>query len=113
MKKATNYIVIIIFQVVIFAALILFLKAESLVFSIGLLVVLAAALFFLRKEKRLYEVINTSLTGSSRRVSIASFAILIVLLPFFFLKSGYILHVLTFALIYIIAALGLNFQIGS
>ena len=113
MKKTTNFIAIIIFQVFIFAALIIFLKAESLIFSIGILVVIAAALFFLRREKRLYEIINTSLSGSSRRVSVTSFVILIVLLPFFFLKSGYILHVLTFALIYIIAALGLNFQIGS
>lgn len=101
-----------IFEVFLFFALVFFIKAETALSSVVILLIVVGVMVLMRKNRRLSDMMDASFSGENRSPMVIAI-VLIVLLPFFFLKSGYYMHILTFALIYIIAAVGLNFQIGS
>jgi branched-chain amino acid transport system permease protein len=55
----------------------------------------------------------TALFREMKGVAAAGFILLLLLLPFFFQKSPYLIHICVMAGLFVILALGLNFQLGS
>ena len=99
-------------ELVVFGLLFLFIKIESLNTSLLFLVCATLAGVLLARSKRLAEALGRAFS-QARGATFAFSLLLVVILPWLFLRNAYILHILIFSLIYIIAALGLNFQLGS
>ena len=112
MNTKKKFFTNLVFEMFLFLALILFIKAESVLSSVLILAVVTGVMILVRKNRRLSNMMDASFSGGNKSPLIIAI-VLTVLVPLFFLKSGYYLHILTFALIYIIATIGLNFQIGS
>ncbi|RKX86384.1 MAG: branched-chain amino acid ABC transporter permease [Spirochaetes bacterium] len=112
MNKKKSFMLAIVFELVIFFSIILFMKVESILFSIIIILIFTAVIILIlrraetiNKIKTIYEIHNKEMLWF--------LLILILVLPFFFKSNIYIIHIITLALIYSIAALGLNFQTGS
>jgi len=109
-RKAFRNVLLV--ELLVFAFLVAFIMVEELAASVSIIAGFALVLFLALRRRKLVEGLADSLTRSTRPALVTGL-LLALALPLFFLKSAYVLHVLTFSLIYAIAALGLNFQIGS
>ncbi len=111
MKNRNNILLPILFEIAIFVVFIIFLKIENILGNFIFLLIVAGGTYLLFKKTNISEKLK--ITPSNRKVTIIPLIILVVVVPFFFLQNIYIIHVLTLAVIFSIAVLGLNFQIGS
>ncbi|RKX73605.1 MAG: branched-chain amino acid ABC transporter permease [Spirochaetes bacterium] len=111
-KQTGRFFYVLLIELFVFFMLVLFMKAEKLIYNILVIVLFGAGALLTVNIEKLMESISAAFTGF-RKESLVLSVVLVIILPFFFLRSAYIIHVLTFALIYIIAALGLNFQVGG
>ena len=112
MERRKAFRNVLLVELLAFAFLVAFIMVEELVLSVGLIAAFAVVLLLGLRRRRLVETLGESLAVASRPARV-TVLVLALTLPLFFLRSAYVLHVLTFSLIYSIAALGLNFQIGS
>ncbi len=111
MKKHSNILYPILFEIAIFIIFIVFLKIESLILNLVFLIVVSAGTYFLFTKTEIAEKLKSG--SKTKEATLFPIIVLTLIVPFFFLENIYIVHVLTLALIFAIAVLGLNFQIGS
>ena len=111
MKKYSNALYPILFEIAIFLIFIAFLEIENLILNLVFLLIITIALYFLFTKTKINEKLK--LAGKSKGATLFPLILLTLIIPFFFLENIYVVHVLTLALIFAIAVLGLNFQIGS
>ncbi len=95
-----------------FILIVVFMKTESLVGALA--VIILGGLVSVLAVKWAKGRPEIFIGGEGRRNEAVVGAVLLVLLmPLFFLKNPYIIHILTLAWIYALATMGLNIQIGS
>ncbi len=111
MKKYSNALYPILFEIAIFLIFIAFLEIENLILNLVFLLIITIAIYFLFTKTKINEKLK--LAGKSKGATLFPLILLTLIIPFFFLENIYVVHVLTLALIFAIAVLGLNFQIGS
>lgn len=98
-------------EILVFLLVFFFMRLEGLISSFALIVFATVAIIQITRNKSLIGCLERAVTH--KKILIGVGLILILALPLFFHKNNYIIHILTLALIYVIAALGLNFQVGS
>jgi len=112
MKEKKGLVPALLTVICLYVALMLFMGFESLIASGAVILVIAVAAFLVYRNKKLLETIQGGFETNRGSLLIAA-AVLSVLLPVFFLKNHYIIHIFTLAFIYVIASVGLNIQVGS
>jgi len=112
MKNNNKFLHGFLVELIIFILIILFLKIDNVFYNLSIILSFIIALFLINKNKELSSNITDSFSQFNREITIMG-GVLVILLPIFFYNNDYIIHILIFAWIYVIAALGLNFQIGS
>ena len=112
MKDGKLLITGIIFELFLLAFVVLFLKIDNFLLSLLLIAVAIGFYLLLSVKTSVVENLTKALTFKKRELMISGL-ILVIALPFFFLSNIYIIHILILALIYAIAAVGLDFQMGS
>ena len=103
---------LILFEFVLFAFFIVFMKAESMGLILVLTGVAALGFYGLRRSLRFRQ----SFAGASAGYRWLDYLIAFVLLlsiPFIFSESPYLIHICIMAALYAIMAMGLNFSWGS
>lgn len=96
---------------IVIAALAYMILAMDFVMSLALIVIVVVALLLLDKKgiiNKLFEVYT-----ANKKFAVISGVVLVVLLPICIANQNYVAHIATMAVIYAIACLGLNFQMGS
>jgi len=104
--------VILLIEVVVFALVMAIFMIEAGWIIIADVIVGAVILFLLAKVPKLKAALRDAF-GSHRTVKWIGAVILLLLPPFLLIKSPYWLFVIINALIFVIACLGLNLQLGS
>jgi branched-chain amino acid transport system permease protein len=89
-----------------------FMKTDATLKLTGLVVLLAAGFYGYRRAEGVVSHLSRSF-GRFRTLRYAMFALFIILLPFVFKGSPYLIHISIMACLYIIMAIGLNFCLGS
>lgn len=103
---------LLILEILIFVMAVLFMRAESLAINLGIIAVAGAAgIWFFKNDTFRSETLRAS--ADHPAFTIVSVGLLSLLFPIFFLHNPYIIHIMVMALIYIVAILGLNVQVGS
>jgi ABC-type branched-subunit amino acid transport system permease subunit len=112
MPTQSRISVLLMLEILVFILAVFFMRTESLVLNLGIIAVASAAgIWFARNEDLRSEMARAS--ADHRAVTIISVGLLTLLFPLFFLHNPYIIHIVVMALIYIVAILGLNVQVGS
>ncbi|MBN2050525.1 MAG: branched-chain amino acid ABC transporter permease [Spirochaetales bacterium] len=112
MNKKNGFLPALITIVVSYVLLMLFMGVDNLIISGAIIVFLVGGGFFIYRKKSLLDCIVAGFRDYKGSLLITA-VVLSVLLPLFFLKNHYIIHIFTLALIYVIASVGLNIQVGS
>ncbi len=112
MRKPKAFFNVLAVELAVFALIVIFIMVETMAASLAVIALLVLGLLVLLRSSRKTGGLARSFALSSRQTLIST-VLLGIALPLFFLKNTYVLYILTFSLIYAIAALGLNFQIGS
>ncbi len=112
MKKGKLLLIGVFFELLLLALIVIFLKIDNFLQSILIFAVAVGIWFLLARKTRMVE--NLGMAMEEKRKELLLIALLmVIILPFFFLNNIYIIHILILALIYAIAAVGLDFQMGS
>lgn len=104
--------VILLIEVVVFALVMAIFMIEAGWIIIADVIIGAVFLFLISKVRKLRAALRDAF-GSHRTVKWVGAVILLLLPPFMLIKSPYWLFVIINALIFVIACLGLNLQLGS
>ena len=112
MKNITTFLITALFIIAAFAGIVLFMSVENLIISILIMAVIVAIIIFTSRNNSIRDILQTSFKKQRSGLTALS-ALLVLALPFLFLKNHYVIHIFTLSLIYIVATLGLNFQVGS
>ena len=95
-----------------FGLLVVFMATDDLWLSFSTMAVGVLAIFLIHRAKYFKERLFRSFSHTKRQIGIMS-AGLILVLPFIFINNTYIIHILTMTWIFVLAAVGLDMQVGA
>lgn len=110
--KLGKAVLLVFVELVFFILVVAFMLTDKPWKTIGFMIVLILLGILIKK----WEKLNQAMVGLFKELkilAIGAFVAMILLLPFIFQKSPYLIHILIMVGLYAILALGLNFQLGS
>lgn len=111
-NKMVKAILILAIEAGFFALFVGFMKADRLGIILGFIAIfIILGLIFTRGEKLNRTVVG--LFNEMNNIAVIGFILIILIVPFVFRSSPYLIHICVMAGLYTILALGLNFQLGS
>ena len=111
-QKIGRAILLVATEMAFFILFVAFMLTNETLSIIGFILFFILLGIFFQRWKRANEVL-TKLFKEMKILSVVASILLLLLLPFVFQKSPYLIHVCVMAGLYAILALGLNFQLGS
>lgn len=112
MKKQNNIVIAVAAILAAFAIIILFMMSESVAVGLGIILLAVFLILFVLKKRPLRDRIEDGLQNNAKKTGSLA-ALLVMAVPFLFLRNPYVIHIFTLSFIYAIAVIGLNIQIGS
>jgi len=112
LQKIGKGVVLLAIEVLVFGLFVVFMESNRTGNVVALLLLFIAMGILLKTWKSAHQAL-TGLFREMKTLAIVGFVLLILILPFVFRASPYLIHICVMAGLYAILALGLNFQLGS
>src|SRR5512135_709755 len=112
LQKIGKGVVLLAIEVFVFGLFVVFMESNRTGNVVALLLLFVAMGILLKTWKSAHQAL-TGLFREMKALAILGFVLLILILPFVFRASPYLIHICVMAGLYAILALGLNFQLGS
>ena len=111
-QKAGSILVVLGLLTLLFSIVIAFLVAEGIVIILGVILGTVCLTVGLGRFPRLSKALQ-NLFGRQRKLALLYGAVFVIGLPFILRDNPYAVHMLFLAGLYVVLAIGLNFQVGS
>lgn len=102
----------IIFVLVLFGLLVGFMATDDLLLSLLIIAGGALGAWIVKRQKNLAAHLEQAISQNKNAMGILG-AILVLILPVIFINNTYLIHIFTMTWIFVLAALGLDMQVGA